>query len=142
MVAKKRVKRGGDAYEVLDSALWAVEHAPLEAERFVDFRAADALQYLADEAGKSEDLAQKVLCLRDGAPSADGLALLVASLVAAGAARLPSGDACCFLDDKNSVLRLFVQLTTRRWISPEVANNSVIHYILSGHPTLDRLPGI
>ncbi len=91
MVAKKRVKRNGDDYVLLDGALWQAEHASCEAERFIDFGAADALQYLADEMAKSEDLAQKVLCLRDGAPSSDGLALLVSSLLGAGAALLPSG---------------------------------------------------
>ncbi len=60
MVAKKRVKRKDDAYAALDAALWQLEHASCEAERFTDFAAADALRYLADEMARSEDLAQKV----------------------------------------------------------------------------------
>lgn len=91
VVAKKRVKRNDDDYAALDGALWMVENASCEAEGFIDFDAADALQYLADEMAKSEDLAQKVLCLRDGAPSSNGLALLVSSLLGASAALLPSG---------------------------------------------------
>lgn len=60
VVAKRRVKRKDDAYAALDAALWQLEHAPCEAERFTDFVAADALRYLADEMARSEDLAQKV----------------------------------------------------------------------------------
>ncbi|KAK9908018.1 hypothetical protein WJX75_001624 [Coccomyxa subellipsoidea] len=91
VVAKKRVKRNDDDYAALDGALWMVENASCEAEGYIDFDAADALQYLADEMAKSEDLAQKVLCLRDGAPSSNSLALLVSSLLGASAALLPSG---------------------------------------------------
>ncbi|CAL8469358.1 g8899 [Coccomyxa elongata] len=92
VVAKKRVKRKDDAYAALDAALWQLDHAPCEAERFTDFAAADALRYLADEMARSEDLAQKVLCARDSAPSPDGLALLVSALLGAGAGLLPTGS--------------------------------------------------
>ena len=45
------------------------------------------LQYLHDElvGRQRDDLAASVLCLRDGKPSPNGLALLVASLATAGA---------------------------------------------------------
>jgi hypothetical protein len=84
VVADKRVSRKDDKYAALDSTLGTLRFNSKQIQRFVEFQAQDALQYLSDEMSKSVDLAQKILCLQDGLPCADGLALLVASLAKAG----------------------------------------------------------
>lgn len=96
VVAKKRVHRKDDVYTGLDNTLSLFMNHSKDLERFIDFSALDCLQYLRDEMSKSTDLAQKILCLRDNQPSADGLALLVASLSKAGTELLPASGARLF----------------------------------------------
>ena len=84
VVAKRRVNtRAWECCKRMNEVLQQLEHEARKVDGFVQFSTLDVLDYLHREAAQPNDHDQRILIGNKGLSSADGLGLLLCSIVGA-----------------------------------------------------------